>query len=306
MTLVELLVVIALVAILIALLLPAIQYVRATARRMQCSGQFKQIGLGLQTYHDNHRTFPPGGISLANCCRGPTYTTWTVAILPYVEQQDLYDRYRQDRPNEHSANREVVETFVPLYICPSDVNTDALVRPEHGPGKWEHWAPGSYRAVSGSTTSVDGDWFFDNPNLPRQMPRSWRGALHVVRPRIGLRTERVGSISDGTTMTLLVGEYHTTSMNRRRTLWAYSYNSFNQSSVQKQRRTLIPDYHQCRRIQGPGGDNACKRGFGSLHGGGMNGLLADGSVRFLATDDIVLDVWLALGSVAGAERVTDF
>ena len=305
-TLVELLVVTALIGILVALLLPAIQFVRGTARRMQCSGQLRQIGLGLQAYHESHGTFPPGGISLAPCCRGPTYTTWTIAILPYVEQQGLYDQYRQDRPNEHPANRQVVETFVPLYLCPSDVKTEDLERPEHGPGKRSHWTPGSYRAVSGATTANNGDWYFDNPSLPPQMPRSLRGALHVVRPRIGLRTERVGGITDGTSMTVLVGEYHTRSMNRRRTLWAYSYNSFNQSSVQKQRRTLVPDYHQCRRMHGHGGDNPCKRGFGSLHGGGMNALLADGSARFLAVDDIDLDVWWAMGTIAAADTVGDF
>jgi len=84
-TLVELLVVIAIIGILIALLLPAVQAAREAARRSQCNNNLKQIGLGLQNYHDTYLTFPPGGFLNRGC-------SWLVCILPYVEQRAAYNQ----------------------------------------------------------------------------------------------------------------------------------------------------------------------------------------------------------------------
>lgn len=300
-TLVELLVVLSIIGVLVALILPAVQSSRESARRLACSNQLKQIGLALQAYHDVHRQLPPGGIALEDCCLGPHLTTWTIAILPFVEQQALFDRYDGRLPNEHAANRSVVQSLVPVYACPSDINTAQLEIPQSGRGALSRWAPGSYRAVSGATNSVHGDWYFDNSSIPDQMPRAWRGAMHVTRAAKCLAAERIENIVDGTAHTMVVGEYQTGSNNRRRTFWAYAYNSFNQSSVQHQRRTLIPDYDACVSQSGPGGDHACKRGFASFHRNGMNGLFADGSVRPMNLTQIDLAVWWAMGTIAGGE-----
>ena len=85
-TLVELLVVIAIIGILVALLLPAIQAAREAARRAQCVNNLKQIGIALQNYHDTHKELPAGNYS---CCWG----TWQMAILPFIEEQQLGDMY---------------------------------------------------------------------------------------------------------------------------------------------------------------------------------------------------------------------
>jgi prepilin-type N-terminal cleavage/methylation domain-containing protein/prepilin-type processing-associated H-X9-DG protein len=301
-TLVELLVVIAIIGILVGLLLPAIQASRAAAWRIQCANNFRQIGIGLNVYHETFRRFPPGSITTADCCDGPFYTTWSIASLPFAGYSSLYDQYDQQSPNEAPANRRVVQTPVPLYSCPADLRTDILHSPNTGPGSRLHWAHGSYRAMSGAAApDPRGVVYFDNGSVPRAMPRNWRGVLHVVRPGTGLTSERIGDVRDGTSNTVMVGEYHTRTNPTRRTFWGYAYNSYNQSSAIKQRRTLLPDYGACLRRKEPGGRHPCGRGFASFHSGGMNTVMVDGSVRFLNLPTLDLDVWWALATIDGRE-----
>src|SRR3954467_10177143 len=87
-TLVELLVVIAIIAVLIGLLLPAVQKVREAANRAKCQNNLKQIGIGMHNYESSFGTLPPG-VGQNGCCWG----TWMVPILPYIEQNDLFKRY---------------------------------------------------------------------------------------------------------------------------------------------------------------------------------------------------------------------
>src|SRR3954447_11754276 len=94
-TLVELLVVIAIIGVLVALLLPAVQQAREAARRMSCTNSLKQIGIALHNHHDVKLSFPPGALNTGHNGT-PVYTTWTVEILPFIEQQALYQQYRQD------------------------------------------------------------------------------------------------------------------------------------------------------------------------------------------------------------------
>lgn len=300
-TLIELLVVISIIGILIALLLPAVQSAREAALRLQCSNNLRQIALAVANYEVSFRTLPPGNITEGPCCGTKSGATWTLSILPQLEQQALFDRYNFKAFNEDAPNKTVRETFMAAYVCPSDVNTNRLGSPESGPGAGIQYMPGSYRAVSGRTNPAT-NGYLDNSEA-KDVPSHWRGAMHHVGTP-GFTSERMKNLIDGASNTLLVGEYTTTTYTNRRTFWAYSYASYNQSSMSMESRTLNTDYQTCIDTPGANGANPCKRSFGSLHRGkGLNFALCDGSVRWISMQ-IDLTTLNALATIAGREVVS--
>jgi len=218
-----------------------------------------------------------------------------------LEQPALYEAYVFREPNESPQNRQVRESFVSTYVCPSDIAADTLTVPAMGPASADAlnapYMPGSYRAVAGRS---DGYVFLDSGEF-NEFPRSWRGAIHTIGV-LGFRRERLRDILDGTSQTLLVGESTTRTSPEYRTLWAYSYAFYSLSSVTPQERTLCGDYDRCTSTGGNGYSRPCRRGWGSPHRGLINFAFCDGSVRFLPAS-IDLELLAGLATIDGGEVV---
>jgi prepilin-type N-terminal cleavage/methylation domain-containing protein/prepilin-type processing-associated H-X9-DG protein len=219
-TLVELLVVIAIIGILVALLLPAVQAAREAARRMQCSNNLKQIGLACHNYHDTFKSLPMAYFVYINPAnQNVNIGVWSVAILPFLEQQPLYDQYNHKVPaaNEFGplgqANVALIQQKLTAYVCPSapggvervyDGALPAGVVPLLPALTWRA-APSDYCASTGVRGVFANIAYAGNAGGQRE------GTLqdHVTIVNLGGSTNRSGrfaDIVDGTANTILVGE----------------------------------------------------------------------------------------------------
>jgi prepilin-type N-terminal cleavage/methylation domain-containing protein len=316
-TLIELLVVIAIIAVLIGLLLPAVQKVREAAARMACQNNLKQIGLGLHNYHDANGALPPGHERRGGTISAPIYyANWCIRLLPYVEQSALYSQYNLNLPNDDPANAAVRLTPLSVYTCPSDINGKTIMTPgsfASGRPTGIQYMSSTYRGVAGSI----------NPNAPAPCatcsPPAWggypdelqslirtppglatRGVLHGTDDWNGLSRETLTAISDGTSNTLLAGERATATTTNRGTFWANSFNLYSLSVASATSASLLPDYNAC--VTALAGADAwpCKYGWGSFHTGVNNFALCDGSVRSISVN-INMTAFQALCTMSGGE-----
>jgi prepilin-type N-terminal cleavage/methylation domain-containing protein len=328
-TLVELLVVIAIIAILVALLLPAVQAAREAARRAQCQNNMRQLALGIANFESAMRNYPAGGITEGLCCNTRSKAGWTIFILPFIEEQALHDLYDFDEPNESlvdidqdgRSNNIVRERNVAVYDCPSDEETTLNDKPASGPGAFVFYNRGSYRGNAGLCTVASGA-FWDSSSQHNKQFLHERGPLPGIgklynNPWIASRVElntwsltspvRIRQIADGTSKTMLVAEKSHLAVSaeakRRRTFWAYTYTSYQRSLTFLQTRSIISDYDRCLQIPGDFSDNPCKRSWGSLHAGGLNATLCDGSVQYIS-DSIDIFLFGGLSTIAGRESVS--
>jgi prepilin-type N-terminal cleavage/methylation domain-containing protein/prepilin-type processing-associated H-X9-DG protein len=303
-TLIELLVVIAIIAILIGLLVPAVQKVRDAAARVQCQNNLKQIGLALHNFHDVYKKFPVGRQTRPRPGGGDDYyANWAILILPFIEQGNLYKQYNNNVRNTDPANDFVRQQFVPVYTCPSDPNANMLILPETANDAVDRtavpYATGSYRGMAGVNCDGFDQWAGYNSEIQtnlRVCPGK-RGVLHGDLDGT-LTAERLQSILDGTSNTLMVGERVTVTHNRRTTFWADSFNLYSLSGAYPDSATLLADYDACGKVVS---DIAqCKYGWGGGHTGGIQFVLCDGHVTSIS-NSINMQVFLALATINGGE-----
>jgi prepilin-type N-terminal cleavage/methylation domain-containing protein/prepilin-type processing-associated H-X9-DG protein len=339
-TLIELLVVIAIIAILIGLLLPAIQKVREAAARMSCQNKIKQLTLALHNYHDAHAVLPPG-VTNENPGNGTiaagddpngrngsggflpyTGTTpfnhigiggpWICYILPYIEQEPLYrnfDKIRRERP-------DVVDWFGNAFYTTSapigDKRLAAMDCPSHPPNDeqlangtaMEHLARGNYAACYGK--GGYGSVYGNNPAI---------GGLFGNNSKV-----KFEQVTDGTSNTLCLSELKYRqpsgdgpSFQDSRGVWTYATMGGNVFSAQTGPNSATPDrVWGCRNFPREGmpcvqGGSPYRDNFAaarSYHTGGVNVSFGDGSVRFVR-DSIPLAVWQGWGSRGGGEVVSE-
>lgn len=186
-TLIELLVVIAIIAILISLLLPAVQQAREAARRTQCKNNLKQIGLALHNYLDVHTAFPPSFVSDISTTNTPG-GEWSIhtRILPYIEQSNLYQQADLSLAYDDPANAGIATQRVASYMCPSEINDRTRV--DSGTGDAIHY-PVNY-GYNGGTWAV---W----DNTARQAGNGSFAPNFTFRPR---------DYTDGTSNTIAFSE----------------------------------------------------------------------------------------------------
>src|SRR5262245_15041916 len=323
-TLIELLVVIAIIAILIGLLLPAVQKVREAAARMKCSNNLKQLAIAVHSYHDVNGTLPRNG-NPANlldshnrgpegqgtgCCGNATPRwSWIALCLPYFEQDNLAKLGNIPAGNMSTTGGvQAYRSELNVLVCPSDITTPRLRTNGANLGTA---VVTSYKGVSGDNWGTDffgvtADQSFSTPyrnpttgsNLARlQNGLEWGNGIFW---RADIRSGRmpITAISDGTSNTLLIGE--DMGIYVRWNEWAAPNGACGTVAIPLNVGNVIPD------AQGLGYDTSAKRGqwptrysFRSAHtGGGVQFAMADGSVR-LVRDSIPLANLRALGTRAG-------
>jgi prepilin-type N-terminal cleavage/methylation domain-containing protein/prepilin-type processing-associated H-X9-DG protein len=295
-TLLELLVVIAIIAILIGLLVPAVQMVREAASRVQCGNNLHQLGLAVHNFENVRGKFPPGSVVgpyPEACVTTPAQHGVFPFLLPYLEQQQLYDQYHWDVSYNAPANQPAVTRQLRVLQCPS-AERDRLVTEAEFPGAWSGGrtaACSDYNGIRGmDRTLADGGWIDPVGN--------YEGALTQNR------MVRFTDITDGTSNTLLLAEAA-----GRPKLWRAG--------------RLVPGTYSDGAAWAAGGllhgrgstfDGAVQPGpcavnctnqreVYSFHPGGANVLMADGSVHFLKAG-IDIRVFARLVTRAGGEVVS--
>jgi prepilin-type N-terminal cleavage/methylation domain-containing protein/prepilin-type processing-associated H-X9-DG protein len=321
-TLIELLVVIAIIAILIGLLVPAVQKVREAAARMACSNNLHQIALAMHNHHDARGTLPPG-VGQYGCCWG----TWLMAALPYIEQDNLYQLYQNFGGNDATGlrygagtNRTSVTTQrIKTYTCPSDQpNAPASSITSH-----------NYVVNYGNTTFFQSDVVVGGTTIKfggapfNCYPGSTSDDGPVNAAQAATWTRVYGSpvklteILDGTSNTLMLSEVKQgQGLDARGFAWWGGASGFvtlygpNASDPDVMGgawcNTALPINAPCTtNISAPPSPFGRRQGARSRHTGGVNVALCDGSVRFV-TNGIDIRVWQALGTSKGGEVIGDY
>ncbi len=287
-TLVELLVVMAIIAILISLLMPAVQMAREAARRSKCSNQLRQVAVALLNYESSNKTFPPGGLSTA---AGGYGHSWWVRILPYLEETETYNDFQQYGENTgwlgkngNVDNRNLLyKQHFPFMECPSTtLDRWGLTTAED---EYAYIEMSSYTGISGAEghpTTRDQK----NPNGTASGRVSFGGVLIVGR---GIA---ISDIRDGTSKTMVVSEQSSWCIDQNATRrdcrsdcgCGFTMGPANNDPYERHYNLscmLHPIGTTNYEALGIPGNCGPNRPLLSQHGGGVNAVYADGSVQYL-------------------------
>jgi prepilin-type N-terminal cleavage/methylation domain-containing protein/prepilin-type processing-associated H-X9-DG protein len=292
-TLIELLVVIAIIAILIGLLLPAVQKVREAAATTQCKNNLKQIGLACHGYHDAQKSLPPGYLASAPYADGATDTApgwgWGAFLLPHLEQDNLYRQLNFNQPVEKSQN--AIQTMVKVYLCPSDLPPAGAFPISDATGATVALAaPSSYAATVGPDATDVAD--------PTGLGVFYRNS----------RT-RLTDITDGTSQTVMIGDR---AWADSQGIWAGApagavvrpgpRNLWQNVTAPAPTFVLVHNHWINIKTDSDGGLDD----FSGYHNDGINVLFADGSVHFLRSitvDGAERRAFWAMGTRSGCEVI---
>ncbi|MBL8851142.1 MAG: DUF1559 domain-containing protein [Planctomycetaceae bacterium] len=311
-SLIELLVVLAILSILVALILPAVQQARGAARRTQCLSNLKQLGVALHNYHDVHDGFPPGYTAPEVASDGISWEftessfAWGAHLLPYLEQSSLYDKLQIYHPLEHfletSAEPQLAQTQLAVFRCVDDLAGETLSSAPLAPNYRDldrDWPDPTEKGFGGGSSSYVGSCGYFPPHEPYGPVAGtyFPDYDRKTGPNNGLfytgSHVSIGDITDGSSHTIAIGE---------RAWFQGSATWIGTSDV------LGPDpggasvclgrcYWRINELPDPPGvfmtsankqvippfsNFTARDGFSSYHPGGAHFLFADGSVRFLS------------------------
>ncbi|MBA4189227.1 MAG: prepilin-type cleavage/methylation domain-containing protein [Planctomycetaceae bacterium] len=321
-TLIELLVVIAIIAILIGLLLPAVQKVRESAARMKCQNNMKQLGIAVHAYHDVNSKLPPGYLRAVKQESVSPATFWTYFILPYIEQNNIYVGAPLVQAPDWTTGGYLIAAQAQISILRCASTTDLMTYSSQGiPARFAiSYAACQTGSIGNPAASGSGEWAAHMDDCT-----AWAGSgfdtypttqLYRYDGAMGYNTKiTLTGVSDGTSNTVAIGEryrvmestvdgYTSSAGPGTHGTWAMGTNNLNNATQIVTASIGVPfNYNQSLGSTTNSTEfSKTALAFSSRHTGGVNLVFLDGSVRFLtnATPD---SVRFGIGTIAGGETV---